>query len=64
MQTFDTALSDGLSKHQDTVLQLTKEQQQALDGSQEGCHVMEKKLGSYKRVTHVTFFQACFFIYS
>jgi hypothetical protein len=64
VQTFETAQSDGLSKLRDTVLQLTKEQQQALDSSQEGCHGVDKELGSYKRVTHVTFFQACFFIYS
>jgi adenylate kinase len=63
VQTFETAQSDGLSKHRDTMLQLTKEQQQALDSSQEGCQAVDKELISYKRVTHVTFFQSCFFIY-
>jgi hypothetical protein len=64
VQTFESAQSDGLSKLRDTMLQLTKEQQQALDSSQEGCHAVDKELSSYKRVTHVTFIQAWFFICS
>jgi hypothetical protein len=63
LQTFETEQSDGLSKLRDSLLLLTREQQQALDNTQEGCHDMDRTLSSYKQVTRVTIFQAYFFIY-
>jgi hypothetical protein len=61
LQTFELEQSDGLSKLRDSILLLTKEQQQALENSQEGYHGMDKTLTGYKQVTHITlFFQACF----
>jgi len=65
LQAFELEQSDGLSKLRDSILLLTKEQQQALENSQEGYHGMDQTLSRYKQVTHITlFFQACFFLYS
>jgi hypothetical protein len=64
LQTFELEQSDGLSKLRDSILLLTKEQQQALENSQEGSPGMDKAVSSYKQVTQITlFFEACFFLY-
>ena len=65
LQTFELEQSDGLSKLRDSILHLTKEQQQALENSQEGYHGMDKTLSRYKQVNNITlFFRACFLLYS
>jgi hypothetical protein len=65
LQSFELEQSTGLSKLGDIIFLLIKEQQQAMENSQEGYHGMDKTLSRYKQVTHITlFYQACFFIYS
>jgi len=65
LQTFELEHSDGLSKLRNNILFRTKEQQQALENSQEAYHGMDNTLSRYKQVTHITlFFRACFFLYS
>jgi hypothetical protein len=52
MRTFEIALGDGLSKLRDSILLLTRQQEQALESSQEGCRGMDKKMSKYKEVTN------------
>jgi hypothetical protein len=63
LQSFELEQSDGLSKLADILLLLLKEQQQALENSQEGYHSMDKTLSRYKQVTHITFILSSMFLY-
>jgi hypothetical protein len=51
MKTFETAQTDGLLKLRDSLLQYTKQQQQALESAQEGYRSMDKSLSGFKQVT-------------
>jgi hypothetical protein len=50
MKAFETTQIDGLSKLRDSLLLHTKQQQQALESSQEGYHAMDKSLSGFKQV--------------
>jgi hypothetical protein len=63
LQAFELEQSDGLSKLRDNILLLTKEQQQALENSQEGYHGMDQTLSSYKQVTHITLFLSSMYLF-
>jgi hypothetical protein len=52
MKTFETAQTDSLSKLRDSLLQYTKQQQQALESAQEGYRGMDKSLSGFKQVTY------------
>jgi hypothetical protein len=63
LQTYELEQSDGLLKLRDSILLLTKEQQQALENSKEGSAGMDKTVSRYKQVIQITlFFKACFFL--
>jgi hypothetical protein len=47
MKTFETTRTDGLLKHQDSLLQHVKQQQQALEISQEGYRGMDRSLSGF-----------------